>query len=179
MVSRAHNSTIRLKEKTCLGCGRLKLIFSKGKCVDCARISRIFERDEKETIEQEDLSGLIEDADAVYSTHLRLSNSVDGECKCYTCGKKITVGQAQCGHYIYRKCYYLRWDSRNTRVQCEDCNVYNKGNLSVFARKLEDENEGITEILLEESRIVYKLGREELRIIISDCTEKINQLKIK
>lgn len=175
---RMHNSTIKVKEKICIGCGKPRFIFSKGRCADCARVNRIFEQEEKEVINDEDLSGLIEDADAVFSKVVRLMYADNqGVLKCYTCNVEKNWKQMQCGHYISRKHLYLRWDLRNARPQDDICNCAKHGNLSVFARRLEDENEGITEILLEESRIVYKPTREEIRAVIADFSQRLSHLK--
>jgi hypothetical protein len=174
----AYNSTIKVKQKICKSCGRLSYIFSKGRCEDCSRIEDFNKREEKETLKEEDLRGLIEDADALFSRWIRLKYSdKNGMAICYTCGVKKRFQEMQCGHYISRKSYLLRWDERDCRVQCEYCNCHKHGNLAEFGRRLELENPGITEILLEESRIVYKPTREELRAIIAEFTEKLKRFK--
>jgi len=173
------NSTIKVKQKICKSCGRLSYIFSKGRCADCSRVEDFNRREEKDKIVTEDLSGLIEDADALFSRWIRLKYSdKNGIATCFTCGIKKRWQEQQCGHYISRKSYLFRWDERSTRVQCEYCNCHKHGNLAEFGRRLESENPGITEILLEESRIVYKPSREELRAIISELTDKLKKFKL-
>ncbi len=175
---RRHNSIIKIKKRPCKSCGRESFIFSRGRCADCARIEDNSDDEDEETAET--LSGLVEDADIIFSKYIRFKNADnEGYGKCYTCDIRLPVSQLQCGHYISRKCYFLRWDERNSRSQCVNCNCHKHGNLAEFGKRLEKESEGITEQLWEESRIIHKLSREELRTIINDYSNKLNQLKNK
>jgi hypothetical protein len=178
-MARVYNSTIQLKQKTCISCGKPCIWFSKQRCQECARIEDTLAKDKSSVIEEEDLRGLIDDADALVSRYVRLK-AVDKKTnmiRCFTCGNKQTYGETDCGHYVPRTCMYLRFDLRNLRPQCHTCNRIKYGRVAVFAQNLEKENPGLPEILLEESRVVYKIGRDELRQIISEFTEKIQKLK--
>lgn len=178
---RGHNSTIRLKTKPCKRCGVPSIIFSKGRCQNCARIEDTLARDEKETekiIEEEYLSGLIQDADAIFSQFIRLKYArPDGFVKCFTCDNVKHWTMMQNGHYIKRGHLFLRWDERNCRPQDQYCNEVESGNIPKFTKNLEQENPGITEILTEEMRIVHKVTREEIRQIIADYTPKVKEMK--
>lgn len=181
-MGRAYNSTIRVKEKPCIRCGKPCVWFSKKRCQTCAKIEQTLARDEKELekiIDEEDLGTLIQDADRVVSLYVRLKHSdKDGNCKCFTCSTVLPYKQMQAGHYIRRSHLLLRWDTdRNIRPQCENCNCYHHGRLAVFAQNLEKEKPGLPDILLEESTIVYKPSRHEIRQIISEYTQKLEQLK--
>lgn len=59
--------------------------------------------------------------------------------ECYTCGSKIHWKRADCGHYIGRHWWGVRWDRRNVRVQCTKCNGYNQGEAWLFGIKLRQE----------------------------------------
>ena len=180
---RNYNSTIRLKKKNCVRCGSYCYIFSKGRCNDCARIEDTLARDEKEVeklIEVEDLSGLIQDADAIFSQYIRLKYADEkGMVKCFTCDVVKHWTLMQNGHYIGRSCLVLRHDERNCRVQDSGCNEYKSGNLPIFTANLEKETPGITSILTEEMRLVHKVTRDELRQVISEYTPKVKLLKSK
>ena len=174
---RMHNSSIRVKKKQ-LKCGHFDFNFSGGFCKQCSMIRSINKQDERESIEVEDLSGLIEDADALISRYVRLKGlGEDKKIECYTCRKRFEYSEIDCSHYIPRTCSYLRWDLRNLRNCCTTCNRLKYGNLALYGIRLELESPGLPDILLEESRIVRKIEREELRAIISEYTEKIKQLK--
>lgn len=125
----------------------------------------------------DDLSGLISDADAVFSKYIRWKYADEnGYLFCYTSGEWIHISEAQCGHFISRSCMHLRWDERNCRPQSGKDNVALHGNLAVFAQKLNAEKPGIVEILEEESNLVFRPCKEDLRAIISEYTEKLNKL---
>jgi hypothetical protein len=131
-------------------------------------------------IEDDGLSYLIHDCDVLFSKYIRLKYSDKaGMAECFTCGNKKGWQEQQCAHYVKRGNLFLRWDERNARVCCQVCNEYKHGNYLVYTRNLELQHPGITEILMEESRIVYKPTRDELKSIIADMTEKLSKLKIK
>lgn len=178
-----YNSTIGKKLKPCKSCGKPCYWFSKQRCQDCARIEDTMKRMEQENekvIQEEDLGDLIADADAVFSQFIRLKYADRrGYLTCYTCVTYKHWTMMQCGHYISRKHLFLRYDERNCRPQDQFCNEHEHGNLKVFTEELEFESPGITEILREESLLVYKPTREEIRQIIAEYTPKVKSLKSK
>jgi hypothetical protein len=173
-------SGIQRKKKICAVCGNPEYLFSHGKCRGC------WERTRSKSINKlvdDDLSGLIEDADAIFSKYVRMSATSEfgedsGYASCYTCGCIKRWQEQQCGHYISRSNYHLRWDLRNTKVQCWDCNVGKHGNLGVYTERLEREYPDLPKILMEESKIVYSQDRDEIRGIIREYSRKIEMFKI-
>lgn len=177
------NSTIIVKKKKCVSCGKDCFWFSKKRCADCSRIEDFGKRLEKENekiIQEEDLSGLIEDADIVISQYIRLKSAdKNGMVKCFTCGdiKHWTVTDA--GHYISRSHLYLRWDERNLKPQCQPCNRLNYGELAKYSERLNEICQGLPDILRSEATIVHKPSRDEIRQIIAEYTPKVKTLKNK
>lgn len=176
------NSTIIPRKKQ-LSCGCFDYNFSKNRCKYHATIESTMKRMEKETekvIAAEDLSDLIEDADAVFSQYIRLKYADKcGKVVCYTCGNVKHWSMMQNGHYIKRSHLYLRWDERNCRPQDADCNEFKHGNIPAFTKKLELEYPGITEILNEEMRIVYKPTREEIKQKVAQYAPLVRSMKAK
>lgn len=179
---RGHNSTIRLKEKICVRCGKPCIWFSNKMCHNCARIESVLAADEKESdkiIQEEDLSGLIADADAIFSKFIRLKYAdKDGLVKCFTCDIKKHWTLMQNGHFVKRGNLFLRFDERNCRPQESICNEINYGMPAEFLRRLNTEQDGLGDILLEEARLVHKPSREEIRNIISEYTMKVKNIKL-
>ena len=175
-----YNSTINRKKKACKSCGLPKYIFSKGRCQDCARVEDTMnrmERDSERIIGEEDLSELVGQADTIFSKFIRLKYSDgDGKVSCYTCGDVKHWTLQQNGHYIKRGNLFLRFDERNCRPQCETCNCHKHGNMGEFTQRLEKESPGITDILKEESVLVYKPTRDEIRTVIKEYTQKVKIL---
>lgn len=171
----AYNSTIISRKKN-LKCGHFDFAFSKGRCQQCAKVEDFYKKQEKQ-IEGEGLSELIKQADELFSKYIRQKYAdKNGMVKCFTCDNELRWQDSQCGHYISRNCLFLRWDERNAKPQDEHCNCYKHGNLAVYGKRLEEQNPGLTEILYNESKLVYHFSREELRNIISELKQKINKL---
>jgi len=177
------NSTIITRKKVCKSCGKQDFIFSKGRCAQCAKIEDTTKRMEKETekmIVEEDLSGLIADADRVFSQFIRLKFAGDGGIvSCFTCGFKKHWTLQEAGHYIKRGHLYLRWDERNVYPQCFECNQVLHGNIAEYTQRLDKECKGLPDILKDEMRIVHKVSRDEIRAVISEYTPKVKALKEK
>lgn len=170
-----YNSTIRTQKKTCQSCGKLDYWFSKKRCAQCAKIEDFRAKGAKEA--EDDLGDLIKDADAITSRYVRLLHSdKDGVIICYTCQTKMDYHDAQCGHFIGRSNFYLRYDLRNLRPQCNGCNCYKHGNLGKYRKFLNEEHLGLPDILYEESHLIHHVGRDELRAIIADYTQRIKLL---
>jgi hypothetical protein len=117
---------------------------------------------------------LINDLDYVFSRYIRIRESdARGICTCYTCGKKDHWTKLQNGHYIKRAETLLRWDSRNARPQCVECNCNKSGNMDVYTENLNEEHPGLPDQLREESREVNKFCREELKQLLIDYRAKL------
>lgn len=132
------------------------------------------------TDDDESLSNLVADADAIFSQYIRLKYAdKQGMVSCFTSGVRLHYTKIQCGHFISRKHYGLRWSVDNCRPQSEHDNCYLDGNLKVFAANLEAERPGVTEWLSEQSKEVYKPTISDLKEIISEYRAKVQLLKTK
>lgn len=74
--------------------------------------------------------------DAVFSLYIRHKYSIDGYCRCYTCGTPIPIAQAQNGHCLGRSNRGVRFNENDCRPQCLPCNYFNKDMDAVFKMKL-------------------------------------------
>jgi len=153
-------------------------------CQNCYWVSVRLKSAEKfsdKIIEADDLSALIEDADAIFSKWLRMNDTdKNGNISCFICEAVICWQDAQCMHYIKRSAsLFLRHDPRNCKSGCDTCNCKKGGNYIEYAKKLEAASPGITEILYREGNLPFHPSREEIRAIISDYTNKVASLKIK
>lgn len=177
-MQRGFNSTIKIKQKICSSCGKPCYWFSRKRCIDCARQED--SKDQPIEDEGESLTYLISDLDAICSLIVRMKDAdAEGFGRCYTCSVRLPWKELQAGHYVSRKNMFLRFDFRNLRKQCANCNCNKHGNLAEYGKRLEKENPGITEILLEESRIVHKWGRDELRAMVVELNKQLTILKEK
>lgn len=175
-----YNSTIIPKQKICVSCGKPCFWFSKKRCAQCSKIEDTHAKIAAAQEQEDGLSELIERLDKLVSKWVRFSapRNGSGEIQCYTCSYWCLVVDTDAGHYISRNCLFLRFDAtRNIRPQCHTCNRHKYGQHAIFGKKLEEEHPGITEILLEESRIIHKWSREELKQMILEFEQKVKTLK--
>jgi hypothetical protein len=177
------NSTIKQQTGTCPMCtdGKDKPLIA-GLCNNHYWFTRAQKSAEKQTKKEvkkvPGLNDLIDDADAVFSKFVRLGAVIEGDfLNCFICGIPIRWQEAQAMHYIKRGNLYLRWDVRNVKPGCEECNVFKDGNYVEYTRRLEEEHPGITAILQEESNLIYKPTRDEIRGIIAEYSTKFSKLK--
>jgi hypothetical protein len=131
----------------------------------------------KEMGELEPVKILLGDLDLLFSQQIRLMYVDEyGNVQCFTCDAVKNWKHMQCGHYISRAEMPTRYSVKNCRPQCNTCNVDMRGNLIVFAERLEAEEPGIVELLRELSREVQDYSREELKYMIGDTTRKVKNL---
>jgi hypothetical protein len=176
------NSTIIKKKKICSSCSRLSYIFSKGKCKECSIIDSTTKRVKKHEEQEEDesLRNLIDDLDALFSKYTRMKDADSkGIVHCVTCLDKGHYTDFDAGHYIPRTHLSTRWETNNVKPQCRSCNRSKYGEEKKFAEYLEKEHSGITEYLKEQSKIISKPTREELKSLITEYRVKVNTLKHK
>lgn len=173
-----YNSTIRIREKICVSCGKPCYWFSKKRCKQCATVEDFHAKEEQLAFTEEDLQDLIKECDKVTSLYVRMkAMDANKKIKCYTCDKEMDLYDAQCGHFISRSQMFLRFDLRNLRPQCNSCNCYKRGNIAIYRKRLNEEHPGLADILMEESYLIYKMSRDEIKSLIREYSEKIKQLK--
>lgn len=124
---------------------------------------------------------LINDLDFVTSRIVRLrAADNNGMISCYTCTRPVHWSLAQCSHFIKRSDTELRFDLKwNLRASCRHCNEVLGGNLTEYAKRLNEEQSGIAEELEELSKQVYKWTREELKQLLIDYRGKLRVLEDK
>lgn len=174
-----HNSTIGVKKKPCKNCGKDSIIFSRGRCKNCATVEDMHSKISAHQDQEDGISELEERLWDLVSKWVRYSAANEfGMVNCYTCGNYHKPSEVDAGHYITRGCKYLKFDLRHIKPQCKTCNQAKGGMAAAFGKHLEEEHLGITEILLEESHIIHSWSREELRGMIYDFTQKVKSLNI-
>ncbi|MES2382349.1 MAG: recombination protein NinG [Bacteroidota bacterium] len=123
---------------------------------------------------------LINDLDYVHSRIVRMTAANKfGYANCFTCGKEQHWSMMQLSHFIKRANTLTRWDFRANRCCCKHCNETLDGNLEVFAYKLDEEQNGLSQQLQEIAREPYKWSREELKSLLIDLRAKLRLIESK
>jgi len=75
-----------------------------------------------------------------FSKYIRLKYADhQGNCTCYTCGKKYPWKKMQAGHGMGGRTNNILFDERIVRAQCYGCNIRQYGRLDEFGDKLRKE----------------------------------------
>lgn len=103
-------------------------------------------------------------ADKTFSEFVRKRDAYDdGIAICCTCGKMDHWKNMDCGHYLSRRYLSIRYEEKNTGVQCKSCNVFNQGEQVKFREYLvnrygEEEIQKIeiqSRNIVKDSRLLY------------------------
>lgn len=138
------------------------------------KIVKLVDRAEK----KKSIPKLVHDLDTVFSLFIRLRDSdKDGFGRCVTCSTIKHYTRMDCGHFITRGEYSIRWDPFNTAIQCKQCNGFKGGEQVRFKEAINKRWGPNTAENLEIKRhFSKKLDRFELQFLISEYTEKANAL---
>ena len=120
--------------------------------------------------------------DIIYSEYIRkrdclkTSDNFDGGL-CYTCGKYKPYSELEAGHFIKRERMATRWDDRNVHAQCTHCNLYLRGNIHWYYKKLEEEYGSFcVEKLMKLEKTIKKYSLVDIEEKIKITRLKINKL---
>lgn len=114
---------------------------------------RIKKATKPKKLKKKTTSQLKREADRVFSLYIRQKYAdKSGNVPCYTCGKVLAWNRIQNGHFISRGYLATRYLEDNCRPQDVGCNVFGGGKPVEFARKLEEEKQGITTELYKKAQ---------------------------
>lgn len=177
-----HNSTIRIRKGICPKCGGTnKVPLTAGLCHthywESRRSVSVERLNAKERGELEPVAILTDDLDIIFSQLIRLKEADEfGMVKCFTCDEVKHWKQMQCSHFMPRAHMPTRFSEKNCRPACKKCNEDLRGNLVVFAERLEAEEPGLVAILEEQARGIQGYDRDELKALIYDTTRRVKLL---
>lgn len=116
--------------------------------------------------------------DDTHSLWIRLKNANDeGMVSCVTCPAFKHYKEVDCGHFITRSRLSIRWDEKNTAVQCKKCNGFGNGEQYKFGQWIDRRyGEGTVKKLEALSHISIKLTRVDLQEMIEETEAKLMAL---
>lgn len=176
-------STIRQKIGTCdhPGC-TYKGPLTKGKCGNHywsgikMKSAAKFERIELE--QNESLSTVIDDLDAVFSQYIRLRDSDEnGYIICYCCGAVNYYTECDNMHYMPRLHMNTRFSEDNCKGGCRNCNQAKSGNLKAYGEHLEKDQPGSVEALEDQARVNYNYTVSEVKGLISYYSKEVSRMR--
>ena len=120
------------------------------------------------------------DLDRVISRYIRIRDmEMDGKITCYCCDKRVKWENSHAMHYINRQHMGARFLLENLRSGCAECNVEKRGNLVVYAERLNKETPGIVDWLNDQSHTVVSPTRDELKQLLFDMQQRLKMVETK
>ena len=107
------------------------------------------EPSKRRKLDEMDFWSLVKILDAEFIFNLRAGKAArQGHpfVKCYTCGAQDHWKNMDCGHYVGREYFGVRWDARNTRIQCTKCNCFAEGEKAKYRINLEQEGVNVNSV---------------------------------
>lgn len=127
---------------------------------------------------EKSLPTLIHELDGHFSRFIRQRDTVNGRVICFTCGKKMTFQESQCGHFMHREHMPTRYDERNCHAVCEECNCYDGyHNQTYYQRMLWKYGAKEVELIEAKSLGLQKFMRHELQDLIEYYKSENRQSK--
>lgn len=114
----------------------------------------------------------------IFSEYIRRRDSQEGYVKCFTCNRTGHWKDFQAGHYTPQSiALSLVFDETNVQVQCAGCNLYKRGNQTVYAVELRKKyGENILEELQSKRIENFRYTRADYDEMIAKYKEKLNSL---
>jgi hypothetical protein len=128
------------------------------------------------------VKGAMQLADTYFSRYVRVKNSVDGKCTCFTCGTIKDIKEVDNGHYQKRGHQATRYHLNNCKPQCKTCNGDTKHNgkqdeFRVNLVNLIGEKSVVKIELL--SKTIYNTNSKHFRDVADYYRIKVNELQKK
>lgn len=121
---------------------------------------------------------MVKKLDTAFSQYIRWRDAdADGYVKCSTCEAIKPVDKMQCGHFMSRRYYSLRWHKfGNCSSQCYGCNIMDQGRQYVHSKYIDKRwGEGTADELLKRSKEKRKYTNEELIQLTKYYNSKVNE----
>lgn len=113
-----------------------------------------------------------------FSRFIRLRDTgADGLCRCATCQNRLPPEQMDCGHFVTRDNYNLRYCEQNVAAQCHECNRIHGGQQGRFVGEINRRyGKGTAETLLEIGQRKGRLKGWEAVIVGDDYKRRTMEL---
>lgn len=125
------------------------------------------------------ISALVHKLDSIYARYIRFrARDHQGYVECFTCLRRLSVAEIDCGHYVSRSHHSTRFFEENTHPQCRYCNRYRDGEKDLYALHLKKKyGEGILEKLNRMRKEIKQFSHDELLGMIKDYKEKLKSVE--
>lgn len=116
--------------------------------------------------------------DNVFSKYVRLKEADEfGNVKCCTCPTIEHWKEMDCGHFMPRGNFSVRWNEFNCHPQCKICNQINNGEPIKYEKFINNTyGANAADIMRQQARKVRKFTQGEIDELIKYYQDKIKEL---
>ncbi|MCS3304383.1 recombination protein NinG [Bacteroides faecis] len=117
--------------------------------------------------------------DIIFGQYIRLRDiNEDGYITCISCGRTLSYGESECGHYIGREHMTVRFDEKDCNAQCHTCNHDKRGNPEGYRLGLiRKYGESTVESLEQAKKQTDKMFESDYREKIAHYRKEVKRLK--
>jgi hypothetical protein len=110
-----------------------------------------------------------------FSRYIRLRDASNGMCACITCGKVLPPALMDCGHFVKRDRWNVKYHEKNNHAQCHFCNRTQDGEAGWYSIVLDKiYGSGTAKMLLSMGKREGKLKQFECELMATDYRERAN-----
>ena len=122
---------------------------------------------------------LVHILDRVFALYIRERDSDwRGHFICITCHRTLPKEQLDCGHYVSRAYYSLRWEEKNAHGQCRSCNRFKQGAMDEYALSLQEKyGDSILKEFRDKKNINKVHTNSEIEELIEDYKIRVKDLE--
>lgn len=108
-----------------------------------------------------------------FSRYIRIRDSQNGMARCITCGKIDFPQNMDCGHFVKRDRWNVKYHEMNNNAQCPSCNRFQDGAQGMYALKIDKKwGAGTAEMLLSMGARKNKLNANDCSLLADEYREK-------
>lgn len=129
-------------------------------------------------LEDKDKSELVMVLDRYFALYIRLRDTMpNGMCWCISCGKIKPFEKMDCGHYVSRANFSLRYSELNCNAECSQCNRMSSDHLIGYRDNLIRKiGQAKYDYLIAESKTIKHYERFELLAMIKYYKKEVERL---
>lgn len=116
-------------------------------------------------------------ADKYFSLYIRHRDTNDnGHGQCITCGKFVSVKNADCGHFALRDKESTRYDEKNCNLQCHHCNRFRSGLQYEHGKAIDEKHgQGTADKIIQKSKMLCKRTKSDYEWIAKEYKDKLER----
>ena len=114
-----------------------------------------------------------------FSRYIRLRDRIPGTdlCRCISCSKVLHWKEMDCGHFVSRDRWNIRYNEMNAHAQCQECNRFANGQQYLHGVAIDRRyGDGTAKMLMSIGKRGGRFGKEKLKAIAKEYHLKVKEI---